>query len=142
MAAELGAFGPPSWRTAEEIVDAEVRTLTAHFSAPVPGAEVLVVGREDGEPLGFAFVETVTDYFTGERHGHVGMLAVGRAHQGMGAGRALMCAAELWARERGFRRLSLNGFARNERARAVYERLGYEAETLRYVKAVTPDTAS
>jgi RimJ/RimL family protein N-acetyltransferase len=49
-------------------------------------------------------------------------------------GRVLMDAAEAWAREHKLEMLSLNVFAANERARRVYERLGYTPETLRYVK--------
>jgi GNAT superfamily N-acetyltransferase len=49
-------------------------------------------------------------------------------------GRVLLEAAEDWARERRLPWLTLNVFEGNERARKLYERLGYAAETLRYVK--------
>ena len=45
-----------------------------------------------------------------------------------------MRAGEEWARQRGYRKLTLNVFEGNRHARAVYEHLGYAAETLRYVK--------
>jgi GNAT superfamily N-acetyltransferase len=51
-----------------------------------------------------------------------------------GAGRALLAAVEAWAIERGYRLLSLNVFDRNVRARALYEKNGFEVDTLRYVK--------
>jgi GNAT superfamily N-acetyltransferase len=69
-----------------------------------------------------------------EQHGHIGMLVVTEEAQGKGVGGALMRAAEAWAREHGYRRLTLNVFEANRTARAVYEHLGYAAETLRYVK--------
>jgi RimJ/RimL family protein N-acetyltransferase len=43
-------------------------------------------------------------------------------------------AAEGWARAQGLELITLNVFAGNQRARAVYERIGYAPETLRYVK--------
>jgi len=64
----------------------------------------------------------------------VEVLAVETASQGQGVGRLLMDAAEAWARSRGYRRITLNVFAQNERARQIYERLGYEPETVHYLK--------
>ena len=132
-AVELAAFGPPAWRTAEEVVEGEARTLRAWFAGAPPGS-ALLVAEEGGRPLGFAYLETLRDYFLEEEHGHVGILAVAREAQGRGAGRALLEAAEAWARGRGFGRLTLHVFEGNERARAVYERRGYRPESLKYVK--------
>lgn len=47
-----------------------------------------------------------------------------------------MRAAEVWACSSGFRRLTLNVFEANSRARAVYEHLNYRVEALRYVKVL------
>ena len=130
----LAAFGPPAWRTPDEIVEAERRTLRAFFSEPPTDTALLIA--ESDTPLGFVFLETQVDYFTGERHGHVGIIAVDDAAEGRGIGKALLEAAGSWARTRGFRRLTLNVFAGNERARRLYEHSGFEPETLRYVRAV------
>ena len=54
------------------------------------------------------------------------VLAVDPAARGRGVARALMRAAESWAREHGFTRVSLNVWAQNERARGLYEHLGWE----------------
>ena len=61
-------------------------------------------------------------------------LAVAPEAEGRGAGRALMGAAEAWARARGHRRIALDVFAANGRARAVYGRLGYEEDTVKMIK--------
>ena len=135
-ATRLGEFGAPPWRTPDEIVEGEVRTLQRHLSSPGPAEALLVAEDSSGRPLGFVFVETLADYFRGEIHGHVGILAVGAEAEGRGAGRALLGAAEAWARARGYGFVTLNVFERNRRARAVYERTGYAAETLRYRKAL------
>jgi len=134
-AVELAAFGPPEWRTAEEVVEGEARTLRAWFAGAPPGS-ALLVAEEDGRPLGFAYLETLRDYFLEREHGHIGILAVAKEAQGRGAGGALLDAAEQWTRERGHGRLTLHVFERNARARAVYERRGYRPESLKYVKFV------
>lgn len=133
-AARLAAFGPPPWRTAAEIVEGEARTLRGFFESPAEGATLLVAESEAAAPLGFAYLETVRDYFIGEEHGHVGILAVAGEGEGRGAGGALVRSSEAWARERGYRRLTLNVFEGNAHARSVYEHFGYRPETLRYVK--------
>jgi GNAT superfamily N-acetyltransferase len=133
-AQRLASFGPPVWRTPDEIVGREAQTLETFFDAPLPGATLLIAESEPGNRLGFAYLERAQDYFTQREHGHVGMLVVTEPAGGQGVGGALMRAAEDWARAQGFDRLTLNVFERNGVARAVYEHLGYQAETLRYVK--------
>jgi GNAT superfamily N-acetyltransferase len=130
----LAAFGPPAWRTPDEIVEAERRTLRAFFIESPTDTALLIA--ESDTPLGFVYLETQVDYFTGEPHGHVGIIAVDDVAEGRGIGKALLEAAGSWARTRGFRRLTLNVFAGNERARRLYEHAGFEPETLRYVRAV------
>jgi RimJ/RimL family protein N-acetyltransferase len=57
------------------------------------------------------------------------MVAVASRRQGVG--RALMEAAEAWAREVGVRKLELHVFPHNEAAIALYDGLGYEREGYR-----------
>ena len=133
-AERLGEFGPPPGRTAREIVEGETRTLSRHFAAPSPTESLLLAEDPSGVRLGFVFLEGALDYFTGEPHGHVGILAVAKSAQGTGAGKALLAAAEKWSKARGFRRLTLNVFEGNHHARDVYEHVGFSPETLRYVK--------
>jgi GNAT superfamily N-acetyltransferase len=134
----LGDFGPPPWRTAEEIGEADARVLRVFFESPAPGA-TLLVAEEGGSPAGFVYLEVLRDFFDRREHGHVSVLAVAREAEGRGVGGALMRAAEAWARERGYRRLTLNVFEGNVRARAVYTHLEYRAETMRYVKVLDRD---
>jgi len=132
-ARRFAAFGPPPWRTASEVVGGEVRCLDEFFDGRLTGP-ALLIAELDGRPAGFAFLETAVDYFSGETHGHLGMIAVTESAEGRGAGAALMRAAEAWGRSRGYKKLTLNVFEGNARARAAYERAGYRIETLKYVK--------
>ena len=132
-ARRFAAFALPAWRTAHEIVGGEVRSLDDFFDGGLQSA-TLLVAESDGRPSGFVFLEHVTDYFSGDRHGHLGMIAVAESAEGQGVGAALLSAAEDWARTNGYARITLNVFEGNERARRIYERAGYQVETLRYVK--------
>jgi GNAT superfamily N-acetyltransferase len=136
-AGRLSDFGPPPWRTAAEVVEGEARTLRAYFDSPMPSTILLLAEDSDRRPLGFAYLETLRDYFTRQEHGHVGILAVSKEAEGRGAGAALLDAAEAWSRGLGYRRLTLNVFHANAHARRVYERRGFEAESLRYVRNLT-----
>ena len=134
-AARLAAFGPPRWRTAEEVIEGEARTLRDFFESADEASRLLIVEAGD-ERLGFVLLEELRDYFTLERHGHVGILAVTEGAEGRGAGGALIRAAEAWARERGYRTLTLNVFSGNSHAREVYEHLGFESDTVKYIKGL------
>lgn len=134
-ARRFAAFGPPPWRSAQEVVAGEVRCLDDFFDGRLTGP-ALVIAEDAGVAAGFAFLEPAVDYFSGDRHGHVGMIAVTEEAEGRGAGAALMRAAEEWARARGYPKLTLNVFEGNRRARNVYERFGYQVETVRYVKPI------
>jgi GNAT superfamily N-acetyltransferase len=133
-AEQLAAFGPPPWRPGREIVEGEVRTIEAFFDFPPESTTVLVAESTEGDRLGFVYLERALDYFTWAEHGHVGIIAVAPHAEGRGVGGLLMRAGEEWARQRGYRKLTLNVFEGNRHAREVYEHLGYAAETLRYVK--------
>ena len=134
-ARRLSDFDLPSWRGSAEIVAGEVRTLEGFFRQPPPGSELLLA-EAGGEPAGFALLETGRDYFDRREHAHLGILAVTRESEGLGVGGALVAAAEEWARGRGLGKLTLNVFERNGRARRLYERHGFAAETLRYTKKI------
>lgn len=129
----LRAFGPPPLRPADALDRAE-RDALEHALAATSDDAVLFVGEADGRPAGVAYAQTAVDYFTNERHGHLAIIAVAEAGEGRGVGRALIAAVERWASGRGYRFLTLNVFAGNERAKAVYERAGYAPDTIRYFK--------
>ncbi len=133
-AKRLAEFGPPPWRSPELVVTAESRVLHQFFEAPVPDTALLIAESAGGERLGFAYLETLIDYFDRKPHAHLAELAVAREAEGTGAGGALLQASEDWARAAGRSVLTLNVFEQNRRARAVYEKRGFAPETLRYVK--------
>lgn len=133
---ELGDFPVPPWRTPGEIAAADHIILLDSLHEPVPEASLLVAEDDTARPLGYVFTATREDYFTHERHAHIEVLAVEPAARGSGVGRTLVEAAEGWARNRGYRLITLNVFATNDRARQMYEHLGYAPETVHYLKVL------
>jgi ribosomal protein S18 acetylase RimI-like enzyme len=129
-------FDLPSWRSAREVVAAESATLDAALRPGADQGAVLLAEEGGGVPGGYAYVRAETDYY-GRTHAHIEILAVSQTAEGRGAGRALVLAAEGWARAAGLDLITLNVFADNRRARALYERLGFAPETLHYAKPLT-----
>ncbi|HTG35904.1 MAG TPA: GNAT family N-acetyltransferase [Thermoanaerobaculia bacterium] len=130
----LRSFGPSPLRSAEDMDAAEQRTLEKAFDELPAGAVLLVAEHPRDGALGVAYAITATDHFTQEKHGHLAIIIVAEAGEGRGVGRALMASVEEWAVGQGYRLLTLNVFAGNARARAVYERNGYEVDMLRCIK--------
>ncbi len=130
----LAAFAVPHWRTAQQIAEADFVILREALARPVPQTLLLIAELPDRGPVGTVFATTRSDYFTGESHAHVEVLAIEPAVEGRGLARQLMDQTERWAKGRGYRRITLNVFNTNSRAQGLYEKLGYEAETVHYHK--------
>lgn len=130
----LVEFGPPPWQDAAEMTRVDTEIVERNLRERTPGTAVFVAEDADGRAAGFIHLVTRVDYYTGEEHGHVSDLIVAPEGEGRGVGAALMEAGEGWARGRGYRLLTLHVYARNVRARRVYEKLGYAEEFIRCTK--------
>ena len=128
-------FDLPKWRRRNVVVEGIRADLSRNLEEPPPGS-FLFVAEDDssGERVAFLHLQTVTDYFTGHQNCHVSDIAVAREYGGKGIGKALMAYAERFAREHRYERLQLNVFPGNERARKLYEELGYGVDMIRMVK--------
>jgi len=105
------------------------------------GHGVFVAESAPGERLGFVHAHLDQSAFTGEMVGYVSVVVVTPEARGRGVGRRLMQTAEEWARHQGCRLLTLEVFASNAHARAVYQRLGYHEQTLKLAKQLCNPTA-
>ncbi len=139
MSSRLHDFGPPPFRPRDQMDEAVALDIGGSLGSADETVAVFVAeDSASGRPLGFAHIKTFTDYFTAEPHGHISDLVVAAGAEGRGVGSALMAAAEEWSRARGHRLLTLNVFDENRRARSLYDRLGYQPDTLRMVKVLKP----
>ncbi|HEY9619009.1 MAG TPA: GNAT family N-acetyltransferase [Crinalium sp.] len=88
------------------------------------------VEHGDRHPVGCLWLGNAIDQVTGDRHAHIFLLYVESDHRRQGLGTALMNHAEAWAKERGDRRIGLQVFQANQPALNLYEKLGYEVQSL------------
>jgi ribosomal protein S18 acetylase RimI-like enzyme len=121
-------------RSENELQAFQDHHMQTALGTPLPGAATLVAAMPSGPVLGFIHVEPGPDPVTAEPAGYVSMLAVVPEAEGQGIARQLMAAAEEWARAQGYRCLSLDVFASNERARRFYNLLGYDEDSVKLYK--------
>ncbi len=127
--------GAADGHTPQEVIAGTARVLCAALRSRPASDLLLVAEADDGERVGFAYAVTMADFFTGEPYLHVSEIAVTRSGDGTGA--RLMSECEAWARERGYRFVTLNVVEENVAARRFYERLGYGPGHRHYVKRMT-----
>lgn len=89
------------------------------------GNQVLVAEDEQGERLGLLWLGINRNLVSGEEEAWIYNVSVVAEHQGKGLGRRLMEHAERLAREQGFQVLGLLVSCHNERARALYDKMGF-----------------
>lgn len=110
------------WRTpAEERRYLRAARRHTHAAVFVAETEDGIVGR----------ISLARDVHPASEHVADLGLMVAVSHRRMGVGRALLEAAEAWARQAGVRKLELHVFPHNEAAVALYEGMGYEREGYR-----------
>src|SRR5262245_22329559 len=121
LAPRLVEFGPPPWRDPSQIISGEQRALDEAISTNPPKTAIFIAEDGEGSALGFIHLHSSIDFFTLEEHGHISVIAVAASIEGQGVGRALMEAGEEWARQQGYRLLTLNAFVENHHARGLYQ---------------------
>ena len=118
------AVGVAPWRDQAEAIAAGRRWLEGSLAAAAQGDGTVFVAAMADQVLGVISIRPST-HFTGERDGYIGELAVAEHASRQGIGRALIDAADAWARGHGLAHLTLHTGARNAGARAFYAALGF-----------------
>lgn len=130
----LAAFDLPPRRAPEHLWHGDAELLRAWAAGGAPALLVRVAVDADDLVLGVALVSLREELLSHAPSAHLEVLAIHAAAEGRGIGRALLDSAEDAARAHGAQSMTLHVFANNTRARAVYERMGYDGELLRYIK--------
>ncbi len=122
-------------KTSKQIVrDCIVEQITRLREEHGAANQVFTARDNKCERVGFIWVGQSRSGFTGVIQAYILSVHVIEACRGQGLGRLLMLRAEDWARENGFTSIGLSVAAHNASAITLYEKLGYETETLRMVK--------
>jgi GNAT superfamily N-acetyltransferase len=129
------AIGLASWRDPQKMYAAARRWIEEDIAGMGERSTVLVAEDAHGAWLGFVTMGEQM-HFTGEAQAYVGELLVAAEAEGRGVGRALMTAAEEWARAHGYGFVALDTGAAKGGARAFYGRLGYREESVKLVKTL------
>jgi GNAT superfamily N-acetyltransferase len=127
------AIGIAPWRDPQKMIVTAGDWITGSIEQHGQKTMVFVAEDEQGERRGFATVSHNT-HFTGEGQAYIGELATSEAAEGRGVGKALAQACEQWARDQGYRILSLATGAANEKALGFYRHMGYLDEDVTLVK--------
>ncbi|PSB66933.1 GNAT family N-acetyltransferase [filamentous cyanobacterium CCP1] len=85
-------------------------------------------------PVGCLWLGNAADQVQGDRHAYIFLLYVNPTHRRRGIGSALLRQAETWAVKRGDRQIGLQVFCNNQPAISLYQKLGYQTQSLWMVK--------
>lgn len=121
--------------TSIEEVQANLQKQIERFRGPEGLDNVAYVARdENGQRVGFIWLIESTSGFTAAAFAWIMCVYVEAGFRGRGIGRHLMELGEKWADEKGLMDIILNVSNKNEFAIRLYESMGYEIETRRYIK--------
>ncbi|MDA1074873.1 MAG: N-acetyltransferase [Proteobacteria bacterium] len=95
---------------------------------------VVHVACVDTHVVGLTLVSMRPELLSHEPSAHLEAIAIDERVEGHGVGKRLLENAEKAAQKRGAQSLTLHVFARNTRARRLYDGNGYHGELHRYIK--------
>lgn len=121
--------------TSIEDIQANLEMQIKRFRSPEGLDNFANVAKdENGQRVGFIWLIESTSGFTEAAFAWIMCIYVEAGFRGRGIGRHLMELGEKWAEEKGLIDIILNVSNENESAIRLYESMGYEMETRRYIK--------
>jgi len=114
--------------TVERYYSPETPLWLVEQAVPDPGQRPQVVAC--------LWAGTAIDQVQGDRHAHIFLLYVAPSHRQQGIASYLMQQVEGWARERGDRQIALQVFAFNQPAVRLYEKFGYQTQSILMTKGL------
>ena len=130
----LTEFNLPIWRDSSQMIAVDTEVLINKLINQPADTTIFIAEDEEGQSLGFIHLQSGSDYYNKEEHGHISDIIIAPEAEGRGIGRILIERAEEWAHTKGYRSLSLSVFTQNQRAREVYKRMGFGEDIIKYVK--------
>lgn len=136
-------FELPQGRPKRETLSAIRTDIERALNEAPPSDHFFIAEDANSVRTGFLHLQVQRDFFSGARACHVSDLAVAPGHDGHGIGHNLLDYAQAWAKANRCQLLTLSVFPGNVRARALYERFGFNDDLLRMAKPLhaTEDAA-
>ena len=129
----LAAFDHPERLAAEDFWRGDVETVRRWQQGDEPDCFIILARSKANELVGVALVRMMLEVMSHHPSCHLEALTVGAGFEGRGIGAALITAAEKEAKIRGALSMTLNVFETNNRARKLYDRLGFVGEIHRCI---------
>ena len=134
----LAAFDMPPEREPADLWRSDAELLRQWAAGNLPECFVCVAVGDGGQVLGVAMARLRDELLSHTPSAHLEVLVVSAEAEGQGIGAALVREMERAVQAKGAHSMTLHVFARNTRARALYERAGYSGELVRYIKHFAP----
>lgn len=111
------------------------RTVEQYFSTQTPLWWVEAV-KGKNTPLGCLWMGSAINQISGDRISHIFLVYIHPQHRRQGIGSALITHGETWGKTRGNSQISLQVFTNNQPALNLYNKLGYQPQSLGLVKNI------
>ena len=133
---QLADFEIPAQRDPHQLWEGDGELLDQILSGTVSSSFVDVAESVNSESkiLGFVMVTLREEMLSHRPSAHLETIVVHPEAQGVGLGRRLMSHTEQKVKTLGAESLTLHVFRANHRARALYEKQGFDSELIRAVK--------
>ena len=130
----LAAFQLPNNRKPEDTYTGDGKMLRNWIAGNEQDCFVYVAVDANNEILGWSYVRMQPEFMSYEPGSHLEVILVDESASGQGIGQALLEASEVEAKKRGAQSMTLHVWTNNSRARAMYEKNGFNGELMRYLK--------
>ena len=132
----LADFEIPVNRNPDHLWHGDRAMLQDWLADQAPDTFVLVAVDASDAVLGVAIVTMKEEMLSHEPSSHLEVLTVSNKAHRQGIGRSLIEHSESEAKARGAGSMTLHVFSNNTRARALYEKQGFNGELMRYYKEI------
>ena len=130
----LAEFEVPASRNPEHLWMHDAAMLRSWSDGSTDECFVHVAEASSERIAGFAMVSLRPELLSAAPSSHLEAIAVAPGFERLGIGASLLRAVEDEAKRRGAETMTLHVFSANTRARALYEREGFDGELMRYIK--------
>lgn len=138
----LASFDVPNGRNPDHLWGGDADMLRKWALEGSEDCIVHVAKNDEGAIVGLTMVTLRPEFLSHSPSAHLEVITVAASAEGKGVGKDLLAAAEADARSRGANSMTLFVFAKNARARRVYESAGFDEELIHCIKPFEKDALS